>query len=129
MRLSIFFVAAFLLVGSAQAEWFLAGRNENFRVYVDQQSIQRNGASAQMLQLMDFVAAQWVDARTVIGSIKTVVEYDCRQPRSRALAVVAYSEQMAEGRVVSTENFSDPPWEGIQPGSTPDKIRQTVCGK
>jgi len=89
----------------------------------------KNGDYAQMWQLMDFTVAQWADAQTVVGSIKTLVEYDCTQPRSRALAAEAYTEQMGAGRLVSSERLAEPQWEGVEAGSTPDKMRQVACGK
>ena len=129
VRSSILFLAVLLLAGSAQAEWLALGRNENFRAYLDQQSLQRNGNLVQVSQLMDFITAQWADERTVIGSIKTLVEYDCVQPRSRTIVLEAYSEQMGDGRRVATEQLQNPVWEGIKSGSTSEKIRQLVCGK
>ena len=125
----LLFLIAATLAGNAQAEWLALGRNENFRAYLDQTSPQRNGDLVQVLQLMDFVTAQWADERTVIGSIKTVVEYDCVQLRSRTIALEAYSEQMGEGRKVATEQLSNPDWGGVKPGSMSEKIRQLVCAK
>ena len=126
---ALLFLIAATLAGNAQAEWLALGRNENFRAYLDQTSLQRNGDLVQVLQLMDFVTAQWADERTVIGSIKTVVEYDCVQLRSRTIALEAYSEQMGEGRKVATEQLSNPDWGGVKSGSMSEKIRQLVCAK
>ncbi len=122
-------LTAFFLAGNAHAEWLFIGRNENFRAYLDQTSLQRNGERTQVLQLMDFVTAQWADERTVIGSIKSTVEYDCAQPRMRTVALEAYSEQMSGGRRVASEQLPNADWEGIKPGSTNEKVRQLVCGK
>lgn len=130
LRACVLLLGAFLFgSSSAQAEWLALGRNENFRAYMDQKSLQRNGDLVQVFQLMDFVTAQWADERTVVGSIKTLVEYDCSQPRSRTIALEAYSEQMGDGRMVATERLPNPDWEGIKPGSTSDNIRQMVCAK
>ena len=120
---------AVLLAGSAQAEWMALGRSDNFRVYLDQQLIKRNGDFSQLWQLMDFTVAQWADAQTVVWSIKTLIEYDCTAMRSRTLAGEAYSEQMGGGRRVASEPVSDAPWEGVEPGTTSDKIRQIACAK
>ncbi len=125
----LLFLIAAMFTGNAQAEWLALGRNENFRAYLDQTSLQRNGDLVQVLQLMDFVTAQWADERTVIGSIKTMVEYDCVQLRSRTIALEAYSEQMGEGRKVATEQLSNPDWGGLKSGSMSEKIRQLVCAK
>jgi len=125
----IFLLAAVLLAGSAQAEWVLLGRDDAIRYYFDQKSILKNGDLTQIVQLLDFTSAQWVDARTVVGSLKMLIEYDCAKPRLRALASETYSEQMADGRLVSKEQYPDPKWDPIEPGTTPDKIRQIACAR
>lgn len=125
----LFALCTFVLCGSVQAEWVSLGRTDSFRVYIDQKSNQRTGDLAQMWQLMDFTTAQWVDAQTVVGSIRNLVEYDCRQPRSRTLVGEAYSEQMGIGRIVAKEQLLDPQWEVVEPGGTADTIRQIACKK
>ena len=122
-------LAALLFVGSVQAEWISLGRTDNFRVYLEQNQLRRNGDVVQTWQLMDFTSAQWVDERTVVGSIKNLTEYDCSQPRFCTLLVEAYSEQMAEGRLVAKEQLPDPPWEGVEAGGTAEKIWRAACSK
>lgn len=129
LRQTLLALGAFLLAGSVQAEWVSLGRTDSFRVYIDQKPIPGNGDLAQAWQLMDFTTAQWVDAQTVVGSIKNLIEYDCSQPRSRTLVGEAYSEQMGNGRIVAKEKLPDPQWEVVEPGSTADKIRKIACGK
>ena len=128
-RRILFVLATVLAAGSVQAEWVSLGRSDDIRFYLDQKSIRMNGDFAQILQLMDFTTSQWVDAQTVIGSLKMLIEYDCSKPRLRALASEAFSEQMADGRLVSKEQFPDPQWEAVEPGTTPGKMRQIACAK
>jgi len=118
-----------LFAGSAQAEWLAIGRNENFRVYLEQQSLERNGEFVLTIQLMDFVTAQWVDAQTVVSSIITRVEYDCTQPRLRTLFLEAFTEQMGAGRRLSAEKIPNPEWEAVKPGSNNENIQKMVCKK
>ena len=122
-------LASFLLAGSVQAEWSQLGRTDTFRLYLDQKLIQKSGDFVQVWQLMDFTVAQWADARTAVGSIKNLIEYDCTQPRLRTLAAEAYTEQMGAGRLVANERLSDPQWEDVAPGSTAEQIRKIACGK
>ena len=129
MRKTLLVLATFLLSGSVQAEWVLLGRNEDFRIYLDQELIRKNGDLAQIWQLMDFASAQWADPQTAVGSIKNLVEYDCSQPRLRTLSGTAYSERMAAGKAVANEQFANPQWENIAPGSSADKVQQLACGK
>lgn len=129
LRRGLLVLLAGLLCGTVQAEWVPLGRSDSFRAYVDPKPVQKNADSVQVWQLMDFVTAQWVDAQTVVGSIRNLVEYDCHQPRSRTLAAEAYSEQMGGGRKVANERPANPPWEGVEPGSSAAKIREIACGK
>ena len=131
MRQIISFFLAMLITGSALGEWLLLGRTDAFRMYVDSKSIEPNADSdtVQLWQLMDFTSAQWADAQTAVGSIKTLIEHDCAEPRSRALLVEAFSEQMGDGHSVARERATDPPWELIQPGSPAEKTRQLACDK
>ena len=129
LRQALLLSLAFLSAGNAQAEWMPLGRNESFRIFLDQKLIEKSDGFVQAWQLMDFTVGQWMDARTVVGSIKSLVEYDCRQPRSRTLVSEAYSEQMGAGRKVANEQLLDPQWEDIAPGSTAEKIRIIACDK
>lgn len=128
VRTILFALSAFLLVGSAQAEWIVLGRTENFRIFLEQKQILRNGDLAQIWQLMDFTVAQWADPQTVVWSIKTLAEYDCAEPRFRTLVSEAYSEQMSLGKLVAKEQPAEPQWERVEAGGPPDKIRQVACG-
>lgn len=128
VRTILFALSAFLLAGSAKAEWIVLGRTENFRIFLEQKQILRNGDLAQIWQLMDFTVAQWADPQTVVWSIKTLAEYDCKEPRFRTLVNEAYSEQMSLGKLVAKEQPAEPQWERIEAGGPPDKIRQVACG-
>jgi len=123
------FLLLTLAAGGAQAEWLAIGRTENFRVYLEQQSLERNGEFVLTIQLMDFVTAQWVDAQTVVSSIITRVEYDCTQPRLRTLFLEAFTEQMGAGRRLSAEKIPNPEWEAVKPGSNNENIQKMVCKK
>jgi len=128
-RRTLAVLLAVLLPATVQAEWMSLGRNEDFRIYLDQKLIRKNGDFTQLWQLMDFTAAQWTDAQTVVWSIKTLIEYDCATMRARTLAGEAYSEQMGGGLMMGSEQVADPQWESVEPGSTRDKVRQIACAK
>jgi hypothetical protein len=128
LRLALMLLMYVFAGTAAHAEWIQFGRTDDFRIYVDQRLIRKSGDSAQLWQLMDFTVAQWADAKTAVGSIKNLIEYDCTQPRLRPLAAEAFTEQMGEGRVVANERVPDPQWENIEPGSTPEKMRKFACG-
>jgi hypothetical protein len=108
-------------------EWIELGRNESARAYLDQRSFQRNGDMARVYQLTDFVTAQWVDERTVMGSIRALVEYDCSRSRMRTLALEAYSEQMGEGRLIGSEQNPDAEWENLAEGNSSARAYELAC--
>ena len=129
MRRTLPVFLVLLFTGNAYAEWLLLGRTDAFRMYVEKGSVQKNGTTVQISQLIDFVTAQWIDAQTVIMSAKSVVEFDCSQPRLRTLAVQTYSEQIAGGRMVANEKFPTPEWEPVQSGSSAEGVRKFACSK
>jgi len=129
LRRSLPLLCALFLAGNAQADWFLLGRTDTFRIYLDKGSTQRSETTVQTVQLLDFVKAQWIDAQTVIMSVKSVVEFDCTQPRVRNISVDTYSEQMTGGRLISSEKFPAAEWENIQAGSSAEGVRKITCAK
>ena len=129
VRRALLVLGMFLQVGAAQAEWTSIGRTDIFRVYLDQKLIQRQGDFVQAWQLTDYTVAQWADARTAVGSIKHLLEFDCSQHRFRILVGIAYSEQMEAGHLLATEKLSDSEWMMVEPASTSEKVEQIVCSK
>ena len=125
----VLIVALIALSSSAQAEWFELGRTSAFRVYIENKSILRRGDLAQVMQLIDFTNAQWVDTHTVIGSVRQLNEFDCAQGRYRTLGAVAFSEQMTEGKMVGEEKTPEAQWMAVEPESAADQVRKLVCGK
>ena len=48
LRPLLFTLSTLLLAGSASAEWIVLGRTENFRIFLEQKQILRNGDLAQI---------------------------------------------------------------------------------
>ena len=118
-----------LQIGIAQAAWTMVGRTDVFRVYLDEKQVKRNGDFAQVSQLTDYTVAQWVDARTAVGSIRQVLEFDCKHHVFRFISAVAFSEQMEAGSLVASEVLDDPQWMPIDADSTVEKVEKFACGK
>ena len=128
-RRSFPIVLAFLIIGHAQAEWALLGRTDTFRIYLDKGASQKSGSIIRTSQLIDFVTAQWVDAQTVIMSVKSLIDFDCAELKLRVLTVETYSEQMTGGRLLATDKFSNPEWESIQAGSSAEVAHKFACSE
>lgn len=128
MKRAAFALLSLCLAATAFAQWRQLGRNEDVRIFLNDREVQREGDRARMWQLYDYVAAQWMGAQVIL-SMKHLVEYDCARRKSRVISAIAYSDPLAEGRVVASENAPDAEWQDVPPGGSPEKIWQIACGK
>lgn len=61
-------------------------------------------------------------------SVKSQVEYDCKEEKTRTLAYVEYSENMGAGKEV--HSHSKPfDWQPLVPGSVAEMEWNIACGK
>ena len=81
--------------GPAYAEWELASGDDSAKltVYVDRDTIRRNGNLVKMWQLYDYKAVQTVAGDSLL-SIQRHNEYDCAGERTRMLAYTWFSSNM-----------------------------------
>lgn len=123
-------IATLLAVsGNALAQWVMIGRNEDMRLLVDRGSIVRNGDIATMMQMVDYTSAQWIGSK-VIMSVRNVAEYDCVKRKTRAVAGVAYSEQLGRGVEVTREEAPpDASWVDVSTGGAGERLWQAACGR
>lgn len=130
-RLRQGFVIATLLAlsGSALAQREMIGRNEDMRLLVDRSSIVRNGDIATMMHMVDYTSSQWIGS-TVIMSVRNVADYDCVKRKTRAVAGVAYSEQLGRGIEVMREQAPvDSPWIEVPVSGAGERLWQVACGR
>lgn len=98
-------------------------------VYIDPDSIRRNGDIAQMSALYDSKTKQ-----SAVGSAylsrKVKNEYDCVQEMRRMLGVIEYSGNMASGTVVHMTSPLSPPgkWVPARAGLG-ETLLKIACGK
>jgi hypothetical protein len=112
----------------AQAEWVRlvsVGEGE-VTVYVDPDSIKREGNVVEFVTLFDYATV-----RTLSGapfqSATMQDEIDCAAKQSRTLSVSSHSEPMAGGHVVSTATGGYVPWTPIDPQGIFSAIFKFVC--
>jgi hypothetical protein len=124
------FIGVLLLAAAsnvALAEWVAVGTSEPSTLYADPASIQKSGGIVQMLDLLDFKAAQVSDVHRY-QSAKTLSEYDCREKQSRIRYFSWHSEPMGGGRLVHMELDSNE-WTQIPPNTGVEKLWNIACGK
>jgi hypothetical protein len=91
-----------LTSGPAYAEWVAIGYSESlggYTVYVDPDTIRRNGDLVKVWALTDYTTIQTV-ADTSFLSSKAQNEFDCAEERQRELAVTWFSGNMGNGNGV-----------------------------
>ncbi len=133
--ITLLFVSSF----SAYAEWvavekdyLLPGRQT---VYVDPDTIRREGNLVTMWQLIDF---KWMQGNQGIGppgfgphrffSTKTRKQFDCAEKRLRLLAFTEFSHPMGTG--IPADGYVDKGnWLPVEPDSINHALWEVVCGK
>lgn len=115
--------------GPVSAAWILTSGNDEtgLQVYIDPDSIRRNGDLAKMWQLLDYKTVQTVAGDSLL-SMKRFSEYDCIAERTRMLGYTWFSGNMGSGKVV----FSTPEvqqWEPIGSRSINRTLWRFACSK
>lgn len=122
-----FTLALFAMVATpASAEWVKMYEGNLGTSYIDLVTIKQNGNFAQVLQIQDLNEA----GRAGEMSRQLLVEYDCKEHRTRVLSYSAHSGAMATGRSLVSENFSESnpgPWGLTPPKSPAETISRNVC--
>lgn len=120
-----------LTVGPVYAEWVSVGGKleeglPGYTVYVEPDTIRRNGEVVKVWALMDFYTLQ-IEPSPPYLSVKSQRELDCTEARVRLLALTAFSGNMGSGKVVF--NYSDANDRGIpiEQGSVAQSLWKFVC--
>ena len=112
----------------AYAEWMAIGSSESlggYTVYVDPDTIRRNGDLVKVWALTDYKTIQTV-ADLSFSSSKAQNEFDCADESQRELAVTWSSGNMGNGNGVWT-NFDEATWIPVAPGSVGQGVWDFAC--
>ena len=112
---------------AASAEWTVASGDDEVIQYVDKGSIRRNGNLVKMLDLIDFKTVQTVSGDSYLSD-KAQSEYDCKEEKVRTLALIFFSGQMGNGKVVYSDSDTMK-WIPVPPGSFGATLWKIACGK
>ena len=128
--LAFWFLITLLVLssGPAYAEWVRALNNQTDpTLYVDSDTIRRNGTVVKWWELLDYKTVQTVAGISFL-SMKVLREYDCAGEQIRVLAMADFSGNMATGTVVFTD-FTQSNWVPVQPESKGQALWKAACGK
>lgn len=115
--------------GPAYAEWRWAGANNQvgLTIYVDPDTISRDGDLVKLWQLYDYKTIQTVGSDSFLSS-KAQRQFDCVKQRTRLLAFTHFTGNMGSGiRVVSDLDESE--WRPVASGSVGHALWKVACGK
>lgn len=123
----------FLSTTPVNAEWVAVERDYLVpglqTVYVDSDTIRREGSLVTMRQLIDF---KWMQGSargpTRFLSTETHKQFDCAEKRLRLLAFTEFSHRLATG--IRADGYVDKGnWLTIEPESINQALLEIACGK
>jgi hypothetical protein len=127
-RLFLIVLLVLLSSGPAHAEWVsFAESDSGATVYVDRDTIRRNGDVVKWWELMDHKTVQTGAGESFL-SVMAQNEYDCAEERHRTLAVTYFSGNMGSGNVVYSDS-DEQSWEPVQPQSVGQTMWELACAK
>lgn len=109
------------------AEWLLVDRNDQAKLYVDPESISRNGDVVSVWVLDDLKTAQTRGFSTFL-STRAQEEHDCSQKRFRLVAVERFAGNMGTGNSIYKKS-GESHWAPIPRESMAQSVWKYVCGK
>lgn len=118
--------------GPAYAEWILVEKHNRsagiMTVYVDPDTIHRNGNLVTMWQLIDFKTMQGGRSPTRFSSTKIHRQFDCVEDRLRLLALTDFWGNMGTGE--SSDAYIDGGhWVSVEPDSIDQALLELACNK
>jgi len=122
-----------LSCGTASAAWVsIAGKvgkglNE-YTLYVEPDTIHRNGDAVELWALLDFKTVQTVPSPPYL-SVKSRREIDCAEEHIRLLGLTVFAGHMGTGEVVYSYSDSKDQGISVEPGSIGESLWKFVCDK
>ena len=109
------------------AEWLLVDRNDKAKVYVDSESISRNGDVVRVWVLDDLKTAQIRGFSTFL-STRAQEEHDCSKKRFRLVAIERFAGNMGTGNSIYKKS-GESAWAPIPRETMAQSVWKFVCGK
>ena len=122
MRSITTMLALLLALGGAWADWVKIGASDSGELFLDPETIRKEGHIRKVWQLQNLNQAD--DSGALSRRYRK--EYDCTDKRDRILSFRKHSGSMATGKILDKGNLADP-WQDIPPGSFSGTALNTVC--
>lgn len=117
-----------LPISSAFAAWQEIGKNEQSTVFLDIDTLKKDGDKAQIMSMLNFTNPG-VDPKTKkpIRSIIGLNEYLCEKAQYRPIEYKVYSGNKGEGKVIADIKSPNSPFEAITSGSWAAGVYSIAC--
>lgn len=109
------------------AEWLLVDRNDKAKVYVDPETISRNGDVAIVRVLDDLKTAQTRGLSTFLSTVAQE-EHDCVNKRFRLVAIERFAGNMGTGHSIYKKS-GESHWAPIPRETMAQSVWKFVCGR
>ena len=116
-----------LSASSAWADWQLVKETREYILYIDPDTVQKNGNLVKAVSFQDFHKIQTLAEHSYLAS-KTLNEYDCAKKLLRQVELSIFPENMGSGGALFTENKAQD-WVPVQTGSAAETLWKTACGQ
>jgi hypothetical protein len=131
MRETFLMILLVVVSNSAAADWIKLGSvptNGGFDFYADPATAVKAQDLAKMWTLSDFKIEQTRSSGFRYLSARSQYEFDCKIGRSRVIALVTYSGNMASGVSVDS-GMSTREWKPVMPGGIEETSLKLACGR
>jgi len=109
------------------AEWVLVDRNDKAKVYVDSETINRNGDVVRVWVLDDLKTAYNRGFNSFL-STRAQEEHDCAKQRFRLVAIERFAGNMGTGNSIYKKT-GESAWAPIPRETMAQSVWKFVCGK
>lgn len=109
------------------AEWLLVDRNDRAKIYVESETISRNGDVVSVWVLDDLKSAQTRGFSTFL-STRAQEEHDCVNNRFRLVAIERFAGNMGTGQSIYKKS-GESHWAPIPRETMAQSVWKFVCGK
>ena len=109
------------------ADWVVVGRAHTFTVYANPATVRRSGGKSTLSEIKDYNTAQMNDGEPYMSQ-RTQNEYDCKEKRSRILALSLHADNLGAGKVIWSDPDPDK-WTPVAPGRVGEASWKFACGE
>lgn len=114
-------------VAPLRAEWVLVDRNDKAKVYIDSETISRNGDVVRVWVLDDLKTA-YTRGFSSFLSTRAQEEHDCGKRRFRLVAIERFAGNMGTGNSIYKKT-GESAWAPIPRETMAQSVWKFVCGK